>query len=420
MTMIGLLSLSQPRADLPALPRAELLAGGISLLERHVRQLKILGATRVMIVGEFADAATHSTLSSIIIRLAELGDIETLASPLDLVSLLEDDDTVILIEDGTLIDQRILKKLSAEPTQNTVLIWPIATPEAEKSVQLGPDMTFAGALRCQGRIVRKIARGLGDWDLEQTLVRAVIAEPDCETLDLSETHNTVWNLLRAQTDVQPALTALMSAQPKKSGDFIERFLHIPLASLIIKPLMATSLKPDYFSILRILFGIGAGITFFAGWLWTGLLLILITGPFTALATLMADVRLDRHYLEGILKRSDIFLVMFWVSSLAFHFHKTQGAQPPLLLAIITICFLIAHILQQKFYRDLTDLDFTTKNNHMLSLALPGRNIIFWGLFTFALFNSWYAGFVAISFYCLVLFFVFQHQIFKALKDDLHQ
>jgi 1L-myo-inositol 1-phosphate cytidylyltransferase / CDP-L-myo-inositol myo-inositolphosphotransferase len=419
MTMIGLLSLSQPRTDLPALPRAELLAGGISLLERHVRQLKILGATRIMIVGEFADAATHSMLSSIIIRLAEHGDIETLANPLDLVSLLEDDDTVLLIEDGTLIDQRTLKKLISEASQNTVLIWPIPTPQADISVQLGPDMAFAGALRCQGSIVRKIARGLGDWDLEQTLVRAVMALPECRTIDLAETNN-VWMHLRAQTDVTPALTALIDAQSKKSGDFIERYFHIPLASLIGKPLMATHIKPDYFSALHIFLGVGAGIAFFVGLLWTGLLIVLITGPFTALATLMAHIKLDQHYLSRIAKRADIFLIIFWVGTLAFHFHKSKGAQPPWLLATLIIGFLSAQMIHLKFYRQVTGRDFSMMTNPILSLILPGRNILFWGLFIFALFNSFYAGFAAMSFYCLALFFSVQHQIFKAVKSDLHQ
>jgi hypothetical protein len=456
MKIIGLLSLDQPRADLPALPRGALLAGGISLFERHVRQLKLSGAQHVLVVGQFAEPGFETAVSPTLARLVASGDVKILSSALDLVNLLDDDDTVILIEDGTLIDQRGMDFL--EGTENAILVWPIYHKNAAQSVQLAPDISFAGGLRCKAAIVRHIARGLGDWDLEQTLVRAVLAAPDCAIIDLAAEKNIVWQHLWAQTDVGSGMTALQSAVSQNHSDWIEGYLYAPLAALVAPVLAPTAVMPDYLKAARWILNISAIASFILGYLWLGLALILIAAPLMCLANALADLRLDRNRFPRAMPILELMFYAAIVAALAFYFSTQYSAVGAWGLATITIGFAGAAFVQKRietFFKrqqgsaiksddfgglipviasaakqsslrtTLSGLprrlaprnDDSVSSYPALELHAAGANISAYILCAFGLFDRWYAGFAALSVYSIVLFFLAQYRFYKSLRDQ---
>ncbi len=410
MKTVGLLSLDQPRADLPALPRGAILAGGISLFERHVRQLKLSGAQSVLVVGQFAQSEIESDLSEPLDRLVACGDVKILENALDLVSILDDDDDVILIEDGTLMDQCGIDFLL--PDENAIIVWPIDHENAAQCVQLAPDIAFAGALRCSGAIVRHIARGLGDWDLEQTLVRAVLAAPDCSLIDVSAEKNIVWQHVWAQTDVSSAMTALHSALRQNDGDWIDRTLYAPLAGFVAAALAPTAVVPDYLTAARWILTTAGIAAFIVSYLWLGLALIILASPLMCFAQALGNLRLDRNRLPPFLPKLELVFYAAMIVALGWHFSKSLPPVGAGALAILSIGFAVAAYGQKKIFA-VANLKF--KNG--LALYAPGITTSAFMMCLFGILGRWYAGFAALAAYALVYFFLAQYRFYVSLRDQ---
>jgi 1L-myo-inositol 1-phosphate cytidylyltransferase / CDP-L-myo-inositol myo-inositolphosphotransferase len=422
-TIIGLLSIAHPRADLPGVAKSTLVAGGISLLECNVRLLRHAGAGKVFVLADLLSPAMTETID----RLRAAGSIELLRSALDLAGLLESSDHVVMIEEGLLLDERLVQQFVAT-RENAVAVWPVGTAQGTKAVRMDSSFAFGSILSCQGEIVRTVAKGLGDWDLEQTLLRAVAGHEGTEFVDLSgfDTYapnrrrdvQLIWQPMAARPDEETAMDLLLDSAQKGCLDWPARFIHPPVENMAVRLLAATPITPNQITLLTGLVGFAATFAFAKGLLWLGLLLALITGPLDGVDGKLARTRVEyskygdlEHVLDKIVEYS-------WYMALAYAFRHTHGVTGPWAIAAIIIIMAFAEAIQGEFFRRFTgtQLDDYGDTERKIRLFAGRRNTFFWTLVLFAFLDRWYLGFAMIALYATGTFFVAQWRFFKRMQE----
>ena len=149
-------------AAAPGIPlEPPLTVVGRSTLERQVRQVRLAGVARVITLGEpYPDTEATSAAG--------------------LASRVSDEDLVLVMTPGLVVDERIISAVvAAAPALAT---WPGDRHGVER---IDASTVFAGVAVYPGRLVRKIAAGLGDWDLHSTLLRMALQDRGIGRIDLS-------------------------------------------------------------------------------------------------------------------------------------------------------------------------------------------------------------------------------------------
>jgi 1L-myo-inositol 1-phosphate cytidylyltransferase / CDP-L-myo-inositol myo-inositolphosphotransferase len=421
--IIGLLSIAHPRADLPGVAKSTLTAGGITLVERNVRLLRHAGAHQVFVLADL----TSPKLTEVLERLRDSGSIDVIRSALDLAGLLQSSDHVVMIEEGILLDERLVQQF-VTTTDTAVAVWPVAAPQGLKAVRLDANFGFGSILSCRGEAVRTVAKGLGDWDLEQTLLRAVVGETEIEMVNLSEVPlylssrrrevPLIWMPMAAHTDEGPAMDRLVESAQKGCLDWPARFIHPPVENAAVRLLAGTPITPNQITLLTGVVGFAATFAFAQGWLWFGLLLALITGPLDGIDGKLARTRVEysrygdlEHVLDKIVEYS-------WYLALAHAFRHTHGTTGPWALAAIIVIMAFAEAIQGEFYRRFTgtQLDDAGPVERQIRLFSGRRNTFFWTLVLFAFLDRWFLGFAMIALYATLTFFVAQFRFFKRMQE----
>jgi 1L-myo-inositol 1-phosphate cytidylyltransferase / CDP-L-myo-inositol myo-inositolphosphotransferase len=292
MALLGLLTATSPRDDALDVARAWLKAGGQSLMARNIRLLRRVGTERILVyAGSLAGPGGDS-------RLVELRrdhpDVEVVLSGPDLAARVEADDTVLLMEEGVVIDERILAAVVPGAAPHAIAVWPADGVHGTRAVRLDPIFSFASVIRTKGETVRSIARGLGDWDLTQTLVRTALGSGQAQLVDMSAQPGPelVWQPIAAGADEESATETLLDG-----GGRLAQRPHWPEQLLYARPQswFAEALAPTAVTPLHLAIGLGvAGLTaiIFAalGWRWPSLLIMLLLPLLMGGARLLGVVR----------------------------------------------------------------------------------------------------------------------------------
>ena len=163
--------------------------------------------------------------------------------------------------------------------------------------------------------------------------------------------------------------------------------------------------------------LAAGIAFATGWLWTGLVLALVSGPLDGVDGKLARSRLEFSRWGDLEHLLDKIAEYGWYLALAGHFAVTRGEGPWALAALIVVVAL-AETLSGEFYRRFTgtQLDDAGPPERRFRLIGGRRNTYFWTLLPFAAAGAWYAGFIMIAVYATLTFFVMQWRLFVRLGE----
>ncbi len=421
--IIGLLGIAHPREDLPGVARASLMAGGITLLERNVRMLRRAGATDVYVIADMLSPK----LTVAIERLRRSGHLSRLGKALDLSGLLDPTDRVVMVEEGVLLDERIVQKF-CQAEGNNVAVWPFDSAQGGKAVRIDATSGFGSILCCGGDTVRTVAKGLGDWDLEQTLLRAVLGDTKTQRIDLATLPTylegqrrdlpLLWKTMAARPDEEVAMDLLIDGAQKGCLDWPARFLHPPVENAAVRLLAATPITPNHVTILTGIVGFMATLAFAQGWMWLGLLLALITGPLDGVDGKLARTRVDysrygdlEHVLDKIVEYS-------WYLAMAFAFRHTHGISGPWAIASLVIVVAFAEAVQSEFFRRYVgrQLDDFGPVERQIRLFAGRRNTYFWTMIPFAFMDKWFLAFAIIALYATFTFLVAQWRFFKRMQE----
>ncbi len=383
---------------------APLVVAGRSVLERQVRQARLAGAARIIVVGGVHPGA------------------ETVAAA-ELVTQLVDHDLVLVLAPGVVADERIVAAVCA--VDGPVLAtWPVAHGGVERI----DAVTFAaGVAVYPGALVRRVASALGDWDLHSTLLRAALADPGIARLDLAgldlyapARRRVVplgWALPTTPDEAAATTSMLLAAAQKGCLDWPARWLHPPIEDALTRLLLPTRITPNQVTLFIAALSVVAGVAFACGWLWTGLVIALVCGPLDGVDGKLARTRLEYSRYGDLEHVLDKLAEYGWYLALAGHF-SAIGATGAWAVAALIVLFALAEALAGEFFRRFTgkQLDDAGPFERRFRLVSGRRNTFFWTLVPFALAGAWYSGFVAIAVYAVATFFVMQYSLYRRLAD----
>ena len=391
MRTIGLLFM-------PAEPVAALVAGGLSLVERQVRQLRRAGADRVLITGMQPLAAFPAG-----------------AEPVSLTQLdasVADDDRVIMLARGLIVDERALTAIFAAPLP-TLMVSDATRLEAQGVERLDALTFAAGVAAIGGAQVRRAARALGDWDLESTLIRLLAEDPAVARLEWTRLAEyaparrrnvaLIWSRPQSEAEAATLNDTLIAAAQKGCLDWPARFLHPAIENLLVRLLAPTRITPDMVTLATGLIGVAAAVAFAAGWLWTGLVLALITGPLDGVDGKLARTRVEFSRFGDLEHLLDKALEYGWYLCAAGYFAATMQSYLPWACAALIILPALCEAVQGEFFRRFTgiQLDDAGPVERGIRIIAGRRNTFLWTWLPFAAFGYWFEGFVVLACYSVV-------------------
>jgi 1L-myo-inositol 1-phosphate cytidylyltransferase / CDP-L-myo-inositol myo-inositolphosphotransferase len=424
MAYIAVVTALQPRADLPAHPRASLEAGGIMLLERNVRLLRNAGAQTIYILTD----DQFAVLAPLVSQLGKLQDIKLIGSALDLTNSLADDDSIMVLDEGVLLDERLIAAVAADEAPYCIAAFPSLAPEHERAVRIDPEYSFASVLKAPGIAVRDVCRGLGDWDFVHTLLRAVAAHPEVQMLAVPNLDTYVadrrralpiyWQPMKAAGDQATALGQLIEAAQPHVLDWPARFLHPPLENGLLRLLLAKTVGPAWLSVLMMATGLLAVGCFAAGWRWPALLLVLGYGPLEGMMAKLVRLQLRYGRLDRLVLLSGLLIELGCYAALAWSFtYSGNKANAWTIFFIICLCRLAA-MAQHLFYLGFTGRALADAGpaERKIQLFAACRNTVFWAFLPFAALGNWWLGYQFIAIYVAATFFLAQLRFFVRLKE----
>lgn len=389
-------------AAAPEVPlSAPLTVVGRPVLDRQVRQARHAGASRVLVLG------------------GPSGFGEAVPGPGAAAALIDDDDLVLMLAPGLVADERIVAAvIAAAPALAT---WPDRGVE-----RIDADAMAAGIAVYPGSLVRRVIAELGDWDLDATLLRAALGEGiarlDLAALPLYAPARRrdvplTWALPTSAHEAAQATTTVIKAAQKGILDWPARFIHPPIEDGLVRLLGPTPITPNMVTLFVAAISLAAGVAFAYGWLWTGLILALVSGPLDGVDGKLARARVEFSKWGDLEHVLDKIAEYGWYLALAGHFAVTMGHAPWLVAALI-ILFALAEALGGEFFRRFTgtQIDDAGDFERRFRLISGRRNTFFWTLLPFAAFGAWYAGFVVIAVYAVATFFIMQYSLFRRLAE----
>jgi hypothetical protein len=169
MSFSAIICASRPASDSPAILRANLRFAGQTLLEYQVRQAAEAGAGQVMILV----AAVTQPLSQAMDRLTADGIKVTIVR--DMVSLMREvprDQDMLVVADGVIVPQHYYTLMGGEHGAAILVVDDNAASANFERVDAG--QRWAGLARVTPDVLFGTLDMIGDWDLELTLMRAVV------------------------------------------------------------------------------------------------------------------------------------------------------------------------------------------------------------------------------------------------------
>ena len=398
---------------MPAEPVASLLAGGIGLVERQVRQLHHAGVARVLIVG--------------VPPLATIPPGAEPAAPAQLDQLLAGAGRVLVIAAGIAIDERALARM-LQVEAPALLVWD-ATRPAARGVERLDALTWAAGIAVIGAArLCDLARDIGDWDLEATITRTLAADPATRRIEWSmiptyaparrRTLPLLWARPQSQAEADVLTGALVAAAQKGCLDWPARFIHPPIENLLVRLLAPTPVTPNMVTLFTGVLGAGAGLAFATGWLWTGLILALVTGPLDGVDGKLARTRVEFSKFGDLEHLLDKLLEYGWYLCVAGYFAAVMANTLPWAIAALIILPAVSEAVQGEFFRRFTgiQLDDAGVFERRARLVAGRRNTFLWTWLPLAALGYWFEGFVMLAVYSIVTTGIAQWRFYKRIGD----
>ena len=386
MPLIALLS---PAPDAPLQPL--LTVAGLPLVERQARSARLAGASRVLLLG------------------APLPGMEALPGVSALAAQIADDDLVLVLTPGLVASQAIVAAVVAAA--------PALGGFADRGVErIDATAQFAGVAVYPGALVRRVAAGLGDWDLHSTLLRTAVAE-GLPRVDLDAVASQVWAVPATAEAARGATVAVLALDDQDGCGWPARYLHPPIQEALVRQLAPTPVTPDMADLLTVAIALAAGAAFACGWLLTGLALVLAGGPLRGVGAHLTRARLEVGRLKVVAPVAAAMAEYGWYLALAAHFAVTRGVAPWLIAALI-ILGRLAETAATRLFRRMSGRPFAEAGalERRLSLVACGRETNFWTLLPFGIAGAWYAGLSAVAALMVLGALAVQWRVFARLGN----
>jgi hypothetical protein len=297
-------------------------------------------------------------------------------------------DRVLLIGDGAIADRSQLTRLAAE-AGHAVLTVP-DNGFSDQYERIDGASRWAGLAAMNGALLRETVGMLRDWDMQSTLLR--------RALQSGARHLAADGpvaILDTQGDAAGLERRILASAWDIGGGWASRLL-APFERAATTVLMAGPVGPSALgTAAAALTGVGA-VAFAYGWLWPGLILLLLATPLDGIALRLARLRMQEDagrswwiYLMPVFAGAALIALAYTLS--------TIHGWGLMLLAATTLTFMIAFAIEAEGRR------------LRGGLLLADAKGMTWLVFPFAIFGAWQAGLAILFAYAAASFFWAQHQ-----------
>ncbi|MFZ5609660.1 MAG: CDP-alcohol phosphatidyltransferase family protein [Pseudomonadota bacterium] len=432
MAETALIVVDEARADDLARPAALLRSGGLTILERQLRQVKRLGIAKVLILA--ADFAVDVEASLAKTRMGPV-QLRVLRSTMDLAAVLPAGEAVLLIDGPVLLDDRLLDAVwQAQAATVLAAFAPKGqiAPEhgARRVAQEGRRIDFAGVAKLPGALVAASASQAGKGALVPGLLASALGEKNGQILDPTSlplyipNHRRavplLWHRVSDMASAARGTEKLLAMAQKGCLDWPARFFHPPIEDFLTRCLLPTSATPNQITLITGLLGFFVTYLFASGQLLAATLGALLIGPLDGVDGKLARVKMATSRMGELEHVLDKIVEYSWYFALAFALAAGPGGRGVYGLALLVVLFAWAEVVQGEFFRRMTgrQLDDAGAFERAIRLIAGRRNTFIWALLPFGLAGAWTAGLWLLAFYSALTFFVAQWRFILRTREFL--
>jgi len=281
--------------------RADDAPGGVSLLERQMKQLRGLGfAPPLLLVAPDADPVLRSDLACAgIVHVSGSGAGAVLAGAIDALP-----ESFVFLTADRLVDPRVLRTLAAT---------------SALTFACGDDSQCEPVGRADSGDVRQHGAALAEHAARLSL-RAI----DPYVPELRGEATPYLFAVRSPSERDRAWNVLLDHVQKRTLDLPGQYFDSPFENFLVRRLAPTSVTPNQITILTLVVALGVGLLFLEGWLRTGVALALLVGVLDGVDGKLARMKLQTSKLGELEHVGDFLYENFWYLALGTWFGHATG------------------------------------------------------------------------------------------------
>jgi hypothetical protein len=367
--------------------RALMPIAGRSLVEYQARCAAGAGAAPIVLLVEQIPIA----LDQILGRLRSDGvPVIAVNDPAEAASRFQSGELVLLVADGLAPPPELLASLSQE--EEPVIVTVPDDEAHEKFERIDAVSRWSGVALVDGKMLGATAAMLGDWDLQSTLLRRTL-QAGARTEPLAPG---IGEPLFAQSaaDLADLERQLIIASRGARRDWASRYVLPIVEEFATEQLLETRVRPQSLFQIALLLALAGALAFAAGWLWTGLGLLVATTPLGLVARRLSILRLKPMPARSLSRR------LLWPASgaalVALGWAANGAGWGALFAAVAAAAFAEAARIERDRPAIPGEIWLFSRRNAILA-ALP-----------FAAFGEWTLYLVALAVYAAASFFLVQH------------
>jgi hypothetical protein len=369
--------------------RALIPIAGRTLLEYQIRCASAAGAAPIVIVVDRIPIALNEVLQ----RLQQEGlPVVTVGDAAEASSRFEAGELILLIADGLAPSPELLSGV-AEEEEPVVVTVPDDEPHL-RFERIDAISRWSGVALVDSQMIGATAAMLGDWDLQSTLLRRAL-QSGIRTVPISPGAGEPLLAENAE-DLADLERHLFVASRGSRRDWASRYVLPLVEEFATEKLLETRVQSEMLVHGALFLSLGAIVAFATGWLWVGLVLMILTTPLPLIARRLAALRLTPMPARSPAKRllwpaagAALLALGWWQSG--------HGAGWGALLAAgAAAAFAEAARIEREKLELPGEIWLISRRNAILAF-LP-----------FAAFGAWTGYLVALAIYAGSSFFVVQH------------
>lgn len=275
--------------------RALIPIAGRTLLEYQVRCAAAAGAAPIVIVVEQIPIALNEVLE----RLQQEGlPVVTVGDAAEASSRFEAGELIMLIADGLAPSPELLSGVAEE--EEPVIVTVPDDEGHDRFERIDAVSRWSGVALIDAQMIGATAAMLGDWDLQSTLLRRAL-QSGIRTAPIATAAGEPL-LAESAVDLADLERRLFVASRGSRRDWASRYVLPVVEEFATGKLLETRIRPEMLVHGALLLSLGAIAAFASGWLWVGLVLLVLTAPLPLIAQRLAALRLTPMPARLVAKR----------------------------------------------------------------------------------------------------------------------
>jgi CheY-like chemotaxis protein len=381
--------------------RALLPLAGQTLIEYQARCLAAVGAAPLLVLVERVPVALNDAFE----RLRGEGiAVVAVSDGSEAASRFEAGTEVILLADGIAPDMEDIGRIGEREGGNgetTILTVPDDQEHAGFE-RIDASHRWAGLARLPAGLIGATAAMIGDWDLQSTLLRRAVQAG--ARLAPAASGDGAGPFLADGDAMAGYERRLLVASRGARSDLVSRFILPLVEEVATERLMETRLRPEWLVRLALALTAGAALAFTRGWLWQGLLALLLATPLDLVARRIALLRLRP------LSRSLPAKRMLWPAAglallgLGWFEARHGGGWGAMVAALAAAAFAEAMRIERR------------STEPPGKLYLFSRRTAIWAAVPFAIGGWWNLYLCLLAVYAATSFFLAQHVHHRVARD----